>query len=172
MTGDFGVTVTPASAADVLDMSLIHKRAWVKAYEGLIEQSYLDRLQDGRWVRVFEKCFSEGTMTAWIAYIEGLPVACAGAGITPNTENGKELELISLYCLPEYWGKGAGYALMQRVKDHAYAEGYAQIALWVLEGNDRAIHFYEKEGFSDTGGRESIMIGEKEYTERRYVFSF
>ncbi len=123
MKADSGITVRPASAADAAVMSLIHKRAWVKAYKRLIGQSYLDGLKDNRWVRLFEKNFSEGAMTAWMACTEGRPVACACVCASRYAGTEDALELQSIYCLPEYWGRGAGHALMQRVKDHARAEG-------------------------------------------------
>lgn len=77
MKKEYAIAVRRASAADADSMSLIHKRAWVKAYKGLIEQSYLDGLKDDRWVQLFEKGFSEGTMTAWMASLNGVPAACA-----------------------------------------------------------------------------------------------
>ena len=37
--------------------------------------------------------------------------------------------------------------------------GYGRIALWVLEGNERAIGFYERYGFCFDGESAEIMLG-------------
>ena len=166
------VSVRQATSGDAAMMSLIHKRSWVKAYAGLIEPSFLDGLKDDRWVKSLEKGLSEKTIRAWLACVEGAPVACACVGISHCAGDEDALELISIYCLPEYWRKGAGHALMQSVKEYARAAGYQRIAMWVLEGNNRAIRFYEKEGFLFTGERKRLTIGGKENAEIRYAFAF
>ena len=46
---------------------------------------------------------------------------------------------------------------------------YGQIAVWVLEGNNRAIRFYERYGFQFDGTEKQIMLG-AEMTELRMKF--
>ena len=55
------------------------------------------------------------------------------------------LEVMALYVRARVYGSGIGHALLQRgVGDHsAY--------LWVLDGNVRAIAFYERQGFRFDG---------------------
>ena len=52
-----------------------------------------------------------------------------------------ELELYALYVRAAYWGTGVGYALFE------IAVGDRACYLWVLAGNERAIGFYERQGF-------------------------
>lgn len=55
-----------------------------------------------------------------------------------------------LYCLPRYVGHGAGSKLLNKAK-----EGQAELSLWVFQRNERAIRFYERNGFvkvSETDG--------------------
>ena len=47
--------------------------------------------------------------------------------------------------------------------------GYKQVYLWVLQGNRRAIAFYEREGFSFSGDRLETYIGGQRVTELRYI---
>ena len=42
---------------------------------------------------------------------------------------------------PAWWGTGVGYVLFEE------AVGDRAAYLWVLAGNDRAIRFYERQGF-------------------------
>lgn len=39
--------------------------------------------------------------------------------------------------------------------------GYNKIAVWVLKGHERAIHFYERYGFRFDGFESEIMLGTK-----------
>ena len=56
-------------------------------------------------------------------------------------------EIISLYLLPEYMGKGYGKELLKTAISELSAQGFQEIFLWVLEENNRARHFYERCGF-------------------------
>ena len=60
-------------------------------------------------------------------------------------------ELYALYVLPRHWSSGAGRALVDRALALAAQAGYADISLWVLEGNERGRRFYEQAGFAGTG---------------------
>ncbi len=51
------------------------------------------------------------------------------------------LELYALYVREAHWGTGVGYALFE------VAVGDRAAYLWVLANNERAIHFYERQGF-------------------------
>jgi ribosomal protein S18 acetylase RimI-like enzyme len=60
-------------------------------------------------------------------------------------------ELYALYVLPRHWSSGVGRALVDRALALAAEAGYADISLWVLEGNERGRQFYEQAGFAGTG---------------------
>jgi len=53
-------------------------------------------------------------------------------------------EIISIYLLPKYWGKGYGQKLLFIVVQNLQKMGYNKIYLWVLEENYRARHFYQQ----------------------------
>ena len=75
--------------------------------------------------------------------------ACQGPG---RGEPGG-LELYALYTRAAWWGTGLGTALL------AGSLGDLPAYLWVLEGNARAIAFYEKHGFRLDGGVEDEEEG-------------
>ncbi len=65
----------------------------------------------------------------------------------------------ALYVRADVYGRGVGYALLNE------SLGSAPAYLWVLEGNERAIAFYERQGFrldgcikSEPVGREHRMV--------------
>lgn len=41
----------------------------------------------------------------------------------------------------------------------AQLRGYRRIMLWVLRGNERAIRFYERAGFTLDGEEKQVLIG-------------
>ena len=78
-------------------------------------------------------------------------------------------EIISLYLLPEYMGKGYGKELLKTAISELSAQGFQEIFLWVLEENNRARHFYERCGFLKAADVIEKKIGGKNIREIRYV---
>jgi ribosomal protein S18 acetylase RimI-like enzyme len=60
-----------------------------------------------------------------------------------------------LYVRPEYRSKGVGKKLTDKAKELAAAKGWARLEVTTppLPQFERTLQFYEKEGFSITGGR-------------------
>lgn len=54
-------------------------------------------------------------------------------------------EIVSIYFLPEYMGKGYGKKLIKAVIEELMKLGYRDILLWVLEDNKRAKVFMKKQ---------------------------
>lgn len=79
-------------------------------------------------------------------------------------------EIISIYLLPDYMGKGYGKTLLKSAISELKMQGFENIFLWVLEENIRARHFYEKSGFVPTDDFLDDNIGGKELREIRYVY--
>ena len=78
-------------------------------------------------------------------------------------------EVISIYFLPDFTGKGYGRKLLQAMLDELTKQGFTEAFLWVLEENERARRFYEQVGFSVTGDCLEDNIGGKDLREIRYV---
>ena len=143
----------------------IYVQSWRAAYRGIVPQDYLDGLQGARWAGFL----AEGHPASFVileneGYI-GTSAVCA-ARDEKMTGFG---EVISIYLLPEYFGKGYAEPLLCCAVNALVKEGFADIYLWVLEENARARRFYEKHGFAHNGDAASITISGKELTELRYV---
>ena len=74
-------------------------------------------------------------------------------GSGPGQRHGRDLELYALYVRAAYWGTGVGYALFE------IAVGDRAAYLWVLAGNDRAIGFYQRQGFRLDGTADELDEG-------------
>ena len=66
-------------------------------------------------------------------------------------------EIIALYVLKDYYGKGIAQKLIKAALialDH-----FSEIFLWVLKDNKRAIAFYQKMGFTFDGQEKTLELG-------------
>ena len=77
-------------------------------------------------------------------------------------------EVVSLYLLPEYMGRGLGKALLPAAVERLKERGFRDILLWVLEKNRRARDFYEKAGFFSAGNFMEDEIGGRPLREVLY----
>jgi GNAT superfamily N-acetyltransferase len=139
-----GVVIRRAVVDDAEALAHLHVDCWDDAYTGLMPQPILDERRANVATRAqrWREILDEHDRT-WVADApEGL-IGFAGSG--PARDNDLEgdidVELHALYVRGSWWGTGVGYALFRQVVgDHA-------AYLWVLANNQRAIAFYERQGF-------------------------
>lgn len=81
-------------------------------------------------------------------------------------------EVISIYFLPDYMGKGYGGKLLDVVMKELKKQGFTEVFLWVMEENSRTRAFYENYGFKCTDDYLDDCIGGKALREVRYVYRF
>ena len=131
----------------------VHWKSWQEAYSGLVDRSYLDKL-------TIEKCTEMAFRwpnNLLVAKEKDTVVGFAGYGAYNDDTLPGTGEVFAIYVLKEYYGKGIGYALMCAALEKL--SEYKKIAVWVLEGNHRAIKFYEKCGFRFDGTKKQIKLG-------------
>lgn len=148
-----------------IEISRIYEESWKYAYRGIVPQAYLDAIPEGHWVNNLDipgwntmVCVENGTYIGTSSFCKSRWKQYPDAG-----------EIISIYFLPDYIGKGYGRQLLNAVLGELKKQGFSEVFLWVLEENLHARHFYESFGFSRTDDRMSGMIGGKELWEIRYV---
>ncbi len=73
-----------------------------------------------------------------------------------------EWELRELYVDTFFQGQGVGKDLLNHFIDHAKNQGVTSVFLWVLEKNQSAREFYEKQGFYFEGTK-MLEAGTTEY---------
>ena len=87
----------------------------------------------------------------WIAEEEGKIIGGCGIYSTPGLPEGCG-ELVKLYLLSAYRGKGIGRSLLEKSIESAKILGYSQLYLESLPEFDKAIGLYEKAGFTFISG--------------------
>jgi len=71
-------------------------------------------------------------------------------------------ELNKLYILEWFCGRGIGYNLLMEAEKTAVEKGNKFMWLWVLDSNDRAITFYERQQYQAMG-KASFQMEENKY---------
>lgn len=130
----------------------LHLDVWEDAYSELVPANILVTRRQERAVRVerWLQIIDSGSRTTLLAEDEAangrlLGFSSTGPGRDDREPDLPTLELMALYVRADVYGTGIGYRLMQE------AIGQAAAYLWVLDGNARAITFYERQGFQFDG---------------------
>lgn len=152
---------------DRMEISRIYEESWRYAYKGIVPQPYLDRIPRGFWAPRIDAPGRNTLLAVENRKIVGTSSFCKSR--TAQFENWGEV--ISVYILPEYMGKGYGKALLKAAISELNKLGYTNIFLWVLENNIRARHFYEHIGFVQTDDSSIDTIGGKALREIRYIYT-
>jgi GNAT superfamily N-acetyltransferase len=158
--GAAGVTPAPrpktlrdATPQDAGEIASLHVAAWQTAYRGLLPDLFLDGLSvedaAARWERRLADQTGRVIVSEEDGHIAGFiiygPSRDADADIT------RVAEVYALYVDPAAWRRGHGSALMAEVMRRTRAQGFGELEVWVLQGNERAIQFYEASGFRSDG---------------------
>lgn len=165
-------TLRHAVAADAGEISRLYAQSWRAAYVGVVSQSYLDALQDYHWTATVTDWLATGRFQALLGCHGQITAGCAIYGRARAETMEGWGELVSLYIKPGYFRKGCGSLVVSALLDELRGQGVTGCYLWVLEGNKRAIAFYERMGFVDSGDRMRSMLGEAEVVDYRYQLLF
>lgn len=150
---------------DLYEISSIYENSWKYAYKDIIPQDYLDSIPEGRWAKGINR---EG-MRNLVVTDNNKYVGTAGFCRSRWEKYSDYGELVSIYFLPEYIGKGYGKHLLDRCLKELKEMGFDRVLLWVLEDNIRARRFYSKNGFICTDEFIDDNIGGKNLREVMYI---
>ena len=173
------LTIRPAAPNDAQTVARIRVLGWRFAYQGLVPQGYLDSLNitentermrgylsqlpqnlppsrsesmqgssDGE-KRSFMLAVRDDAVLGFCHFSAAPNNADRPERATPGGEMAGRLH--SLYIDPDALGQGIGHALMSQALSAFAVWGCERAHLWVLEGNSRAVSFYERQGWQLTG---------------------
>lgn len=157
------VRIAPPLVGDAEQLADLHLDVWEEAYADLMPASVFTDRRSRRDERVasWSGIIAEGSsdnLLAWSPDGRLLGFSSTGAGRDPD-DGLPPLELMALYVRASSYGTGVGHALLEA------AIGDSPAYLWVLDGNARAIGFYERHGFAFDGATKPEDVG----LERRMV---
>ena len=137
--------------AEMDEKGYIHWKSWHETYPGLMPDDYLTNI-------TLEKCIKMAHRWPENTFLLKVDDKIVGFSCIRKSADAEGVnEIVAIYLLKEYHGKGLGYALLnQTVAQFAERE---KIVLWVLQGNERAINFYKKFGFDFNGNQKPLPFG-------------
>lgn len=98
--------------------------------------------------------------TAFVSFVEGLPCGLLTCYLSESDGPGGLVGgLNAFWVSPAHRGQGLGEALIEAVLDWAARLGVGEVQAWVMADGDRAVGFYKKIGFRETGGRQPLTLG-------------
>ena len=164
------IELREATRADAAGIARVHVRAWQDGYAGHIDPAYLDGLsvdeRTAMWRDVWFAQPNEGSRL--VATVDGEIVGfVVGTRASPSV--GGCGEIFSIYVDPAHWGTGAGSRLLRAATAEIRADdGPHSLVLWVLDGNRRAIDFYEAHGWCFDGATKDETVGDQLVPHVRY----
>jgi GNAT superfamily N-acetyltransferase len=163
------IHVRDAEPVDAMAVARVHVRAWQAAYRGLLPDEYLDGLRpEDRATSYTLGGFEHDHPTTIVTLVH--ETICGFATIGPSRDAGTEGmgALHALYVDPDYWDTGVGRTLVHEARQQLAGQGLEEAVLWVLAGNERAEHFYRKDGWAADGSRRSDEVWFVATDELRY----
>ena len=165
------MTVRRAKPTDARGIAEVHVASWQGAYRGFFPDEFLDNLSADNRETYWQEAIELGRSGLLVYEKSGAVIGFASFGESRDegAVEGETAELYAIYFDPVQWGKGYGAELGAKVLEALNSQGFAEVTLWVLKDNQRAIRFYEKLGFAPDGVEKvETWRGEIELTESRY----
>jgi ribosomal protein S18 acetylase RimI-like enzyme len=145
--------IRTASESDTEAITEVHIAAMCEAYSDLLPAEELARIDARDRANRWRDHLAEGSSVTLLAEVDGRIAgfvdlgACRDEDMSPETVG----EVTAIYVRPEAWGQGIGEALMREAMARLRNGGSVEVALWVIQGNRRAVGFYERLGFRADG---------------------
>jgi GNAT superfamily N-acetyltransferase len=144
---DQGVRVRTATVEDAAIVADVYLRSWIAGYDGLVDPDELAGAAAARADYDWALVIADPASRVGLGFVDGSAAGVAVIGPDP-TEDVRATWLERLYVAPEFWGTGAATALLRWALDQAGAMHAPFVLLRVVEAQERARRFYEREGWS------------------------
>jgi GNAT superfamily N-acetyltransferase len=153
------IELREARPGDELTVAEVHVRSWQEGYRGLMPDEFLDsqRPEDRVGRYTFGASEPGAPLTLLAVEVDDDDAETLLGFVTVSSSRDEDAgglgEVAALYVDPVRYQGGVGRALMAEAGERLRAQGFAEAVLWVLDGNDRAARFYEREGWTPDGAR-------------------
>ena len=153
------ITIRAATPGDADAIGAVHVESWRWAYRPQLPDDLLDGLDPAERAAEWRRILESGEIDVIVADDEGRLVGFASAATSrdddalPGTG-----EVLTVYVVEDAVGTGAGRALLVGAQGLLRARGHTRATLWVLESNERARRFYERNGWRWDGSRGTHQV--------------
>ncbi len=163
------VTIRRASAGDEDALALVGQATFLETFSGVLDgAAIVEHCRRAHASAQYKTYLAEAASAAWLA--ETLPGnAPVGYAIVakpdlPGADAMRDLELKRIYLLGRYQGGGIGKRLLNEAVAHAKSVSAQRLLLGVYAGNDSAIAFYRRYGFTHFTERK-FTVGNRAYDD-------
>lgn len=147
------LVIREAAIDDAEELGAAHVAAWQAAYPGLIPDRYLAALDpiagSDRWRQSIAN--RDSASTTLVAEVGGRIAGFTSYGSPRDQVPDGWGEVWAINLHPDYWRQRIGTALFRSAVTGLIGRGYRHGYLWVLQGNERAIGFYRRQGWPADG---------------------
>ena len=132
-----------AEKKDAFAVATINTLGWKTAYRGLVPDSILDAMEvSEKRIKRTEEAIATVEIYL-VAENEHGVVGFLVGGKTKNKDVPYPYEIYVFYVHPDHWRSGIGTALIKAFKEKVQG---ASFCVYMLDGNEKALHFYQKMG--------------------------
>lgn len=165
---DHGAVVRDARHGEGSAIARCKLRSWQAAYRGLLPDTFLDELALEPAPEAYEQGVAAGRPVLVAATAQDVVGVAAVGPARGDDLPSRHGELFMLYVDPAHWATGVGHRLHEAALERLRSYGFVRAVLWVLDGNERAIGFYERHGWAPDGATQVERHGEVVLVEHRY----
>ncbi len=137
------VLIRTAVGDDLDAVVEIGHRTWPETFEPIAGREYVE-MGLAKWWTADATIPAIRSGRTLVAEVDGRVVGMAVYGTHDD-----DLVLWKLYVLPEHHSRGIGHLLLDAVLARAAELGHRSLHVSVVDGNDRALRFYERHGFRE-----------------------
>lgn len=157
---DEPVMVREAVQDDAEAIGEVHAEAWRVAHRDLFDSRWLDRFVDERRERWKSVMASREFVRNTLLVAERGDGVVAFVYFGPLDHGVRESEIFDLYVHPTAWGSGVAWTLTDQAWELLVEARFRRVRLWTITGANRARHFYESFGFTQTGKTRETDFGD------------
>ena len=142
------IVVRPARGDESAAIAQVHDACWRDTYTGMVPDAVIagSRLADREALWAVLLRLPAVARCAYVAEDARRIVGCAWGGPEESGDLVYRAELLGLYLLRDYRGRGLGRALLGAAIGSLRAQGYPNLLLWALADNTAARGFYRALG--------------------------
>jgi GNAT superfamily N-acetyltransferase len=147
------VSVRPARPGDALEIERVRAASWQAVYGSVLPRKTFDNWDYDKFVARREQSIRSTNPYAVVDSPIRADQLAGFINFGPSRDEDLDgwAEVFAFYARPDHWSMGVGRRLMTHALDRLAADGYTQVALWVLQDNPRGRNFYAKAGFVADG---------------------
>lgn len=164
------ISIRRARIGDEDALALVGQATFLETFSGVLDgAAIVDHCRAAHVSVQYRQWLEDSSCRIWLAEVTpgNAPVGylVLAPPDLPLADASRDLELKRIYLLGRYHGGGAGKRLLAQALEHARSVGAARLLLGVYAGNESAIGFYRRQGFSHLTARK-FNVGGRAYDDQ------